>query len=269
MSGTVWTKFYWSDWLSDPGLRRCSIAARGLWIDLLCYMAQHDPIGILAVQGETLSISDIARMTGIMETDASILVGELERNGVFSRDRKGRIYSRRMVRDAKVSAEGRKNKLVALQANPRKRQTKNPTLEGGLQGGLQAHIPRAISHKPESSTEGAREPITGIHRMMALDLLDRGRASLSGYERKFLEDICSKAVLTDKMRSMFDGIAAKVGITADSVMATWRKRLATARQMQKWDSKWGPMPGAMGCLIPQDLIESGDGQNWTEWKVAS
>ena len=37
------------------------------------------------------------------------LLAELELNGVFSRDRRGRIYSRRMVRDAKRSEEGRKH----------------------------------------------------------------------------------------------------------------------------------------------------------------
>ena len=37
------------------------------------------------------------------------LLAELELNGMFSRDRRGRIHSRRMVRDAKRSEEGRKH----------------------------------------------------------------------------------------------------------------------------------------------------------------
>lgn len=266
MGGTTWTKFYWSDWLSDPGLRRCSMTARGLWMDLLCYMAQHDPIGILAVQGEALSISDIARMTGIMETDASTLVGELERNGVFSRDRKGRIYSRRMVRDAKVSAEGRKNKLEALAAKPQKNNEKKSTLEGGLKADLQAHMPYA---NKDSSSAREDVPISGTHRVMALDLLDRGKTNLSAWERRFLESLCSKPTLTAKMQSTLDGIAAKLSVGIDDVMATWRKRLRIARQMQQWDAKWGPPPRKMGCLIPDQLLEPGDGDGWGEWRAAS
>lgn len=273
MSGTVWTKFYWGDWLSDTGLRRCSLAARGLWIDLLCHMAQHDPIGILAVQGEALSISDVARMAGVSETDASTLISELERNGVFSRDRKGRIYSRRMTRDAKRSAEGQKNGKKG--GNPNIGNKKeisegvNPPVNPGVKGGVNTHIPVANSHKPSSSTAPAGEPLTNLHRMMAADLLDRGKANLSTWERKFLEDLCSKAILTGKMKATLESIASKIGLTADTVLATWRKRLEAARRLQQWDVKWGPPPRQIGCIVPDELLEPGDGQGWSEWRAAS
>lgn len=109
MSGTVWTKFFWADWQSDPALRLCSYAARGLWMDMLCIAAAHDPIGYVAVAGRGLSETDIARMTGGSESEVHALLGDLERNGVFSRDRKGTIYSRRMIADARKAAISRKN----------------------------------------------------------------------------------------------------------------------------------------------------------------
>lgn len=109
MSGTTWTKFFWSDWQSDPALRLCSYAARGLWMDMLCIAAAHDPIGYVAVAGRSLTETDIARMTGGSESEVSSLLGELDRNGVFSRDAKGRIFSRRMTEDAKRAALARKN----------------------------------------------------------------------------------------------------------------------------------------------------------------
>lgn len=109
MAGTVWTKFYWSDWLSDLGLRRCSVEARGLWIDMLCIAAGHDPIGYVAVNGEGLSEDEIAKIACLSPTVCSTLIGELERNGVFSRDRNGKIYSRRMVRDEKKASKARRN----------------------------------------------------------------------------------------------------------------------------------------------------------------
>lgn len=109
MSGTIWTKFYWADWESDPALRLCSYGAQGLWMRMLCIAAAHDPIGYVAVAGRGLNETSIARMTGGSESEVRDLLGELDQNGVFSRDRQGRIYSRRMVSDAKRAAIAKKN----------------------------------------------------------------------------------------------------------------------------------------------------------------
>lgn len=109
MSGIVWSKFYWSDWDTDPAVRLCSMSAQGLWMRMLCIAAAHDPIGYVAVAGKGLDETSLARLTGCLESEVASLLGELERNGVFSRDRHGRIYSRRMVKDARKSAIARKN----------------------------------------------------------------------------------------------------------------------------------------------------------------
>lgn len=109
MSGTTWSKFFWSDWETDPALKLCSFAAQGLWMRMLCIASAHDPIGYVAVAGRALDETSIARMTGGSESEVRDLLGELDRNGVFSRDRHGRIFSRRMVNDAKRAAIARKN----------------------------------------------------------------------------------------------------------------------------------------------------------------
>lgn len=109
MSATIWSKFYWSDWLADAGLRRSSFAAKGLWIDMLCIAAQSDPIGYLTVKKVPLSVNDIARMCGGSEPEVRALITELEGNGVLSRDRNGTIYSRRMTRDDKKARTAQKN----------------------------------------------------------------------------------------------------------------------------------------------------------------
>ena len=109
MAATVWGKFYWSDWRGDPALRACGLAARGLWMEMLCIEASHDPVGYVSLNGRPVGTPDLARMTGATEAEVSGLLAELELNGVFSRDRRGRIHSRRMVRDAKRSEEGRKH----------------------------------------------------------------------------------------------------------------------------------------------------------------
>lgn len=104
-----WTKFFWADWESDAALRMCGLAAQGLWMRMLCIAAQHDPIGYVAINGRPLGVTDIARMAGVTETEAAELLEDLSRNGVFSRDRRGTIYSRRLIRDAKRTAIARKN----------------------------------------------------------------------------------------------------------------------------------------------------------------
>ena len=143
MSGIVWSKFYWSDWESDPSLRLCSLAAQGLWMRMLCVAAGHDEFGYLGLAGRPLAVSDLARLTGISGTEAGVLVAELESNGVFSRDRQGRIYCRRMVRDAKRSAEARVNGSKG--GNPSLcKSWGNPAPDKApVKGALKPHKPRA------------------------------------------------------------------------------------------------------------------------------
>ena len=109
MAGTVWSKFFWSDWSNDPALRICSLAAQGLWMRMLCIAAEADPTGYVTVNGRPIGVTDIARLAGVTETECESLLAELDWNGVFSRDRKGAIYSRRMVRDAKTAKKNREN----------------------------------------------------------------------------------------------------------------------------------------------------------------
>lgn len=151
MSGTTWSKFFWSDWFSEPALRLCSYAARGLWIDMLCIAATHDPIGYVAVAGRGLDETSIARMTGGLESEVPSLLGELERNGVFSRDRHGRIYSRRMVADARRAATARKNGKKG--GNPSLGKTEVISASDNPQdkGGLKPQEPEAIFQKEENA----------------------------------------------------------------------------------------------------------------------
>ena len=92
-----WSKFYWSDWDADPKLRQCSLAAQGLWMKMLCIMAKSEPRGYLTVGGVTLDVNGLSTAVGRPATELTSLLEELSRWGVHSHDRKGRIYSRRMV----------------------------------------------------------------------------------------------------------------------------------------------------------------------------
>ncbi|MGA0601444.1 hypothetical protein ACO2Q3_12140 [Caulobacter sp. KR2-114] len=145
MSGLIWSKFFWNDWRADPALRLCGYAARGLWIDMLCLAAANEPVGLVAVGARGLDAAAIARMTGGDAAEVETLLCELETAGVFSRDRQGRIYSRRITQDARKAATARANGLRG--GNPSLCPTStNPPSDNP------APQPRANPHEPEART---------------------------------------------------------------------------------------------------------------------
>lgn len=122
-----WFKFYPSDWRADQALRLCSLAARGLWVECMALMHEAKPYGHLLVNGRRVTDTQLASLTGVPVDQITELLGELENAGVSSKRSDGVIYSRRMTRDAKRSAEGKRygkqGGNPALTHNP----TLNPT----------------------------------------------------------------------------------------------------------------------------------------------
>lgn len=104
-----WIKFYPRDWRGDQALRAVSIGARGLWMEMLCIMHEASPYGHLVLGGHAVSNDVLARMSGTGADEVGALLSELESAGVFSRTRKGVIYSRRMIKDRSRSEKGRKS----------------------------------------------------------------------------------------------------------------------------------------------------------------
>lgn len=104
-----WLKFYPTDWRSDPALRMCSMAARGLWIEMIALMHEAVPYGHLLVSGRSPTDAQLAVLVGAPSDQIPELLGELDAAGVFSRTREGVIYSRKMTRTAKKAAIARKN----------------------------------------------------------------------------------------------------------------------------------------------------------------
>lgn len=87
----------------------CSLAARGLWIEMLGLMHESEPYGHLLVCGKAPTDIQLAVLVGAPLERLSDYLGELESTGVFSRTQKGVIYSRRLTREAKRSQTARKN----------------------------------------------------------------------------------------------------------------------------------------------------------------
>jgi hypothetical protein len=131
-----WLKFYPTDWRADPALRMCTIAARGLWMEMLCIMHEAEPRGSLLINGNRVMDRQLASLCGCSEREIKTLVAELEVAGVFSRDN-GVIYSRRMRGDTEQAAKDKANGKRG--GNPGIKRGVNPPDKGRDK----AHIPEA------------------------------------------------------------------------------------------------------------------------------
>ncbi len=148
-----WMKFFPTDWRGDQALRICSLEARGLWIECLCLMHEAEPYGYLTINGRALDASHLAKLTGMAEARIGDLMGELEAAGVFSRNRQGTVFSRRMIRDARRLRAARANGKKG--GNPKLAAAKQVS-DGDDRTALKTHNPEAQS--PEPQTPQSKSP---------------------------------------------------------------------------------------------------------------
>jgi hypothetical protein len=99
-------QFYPNDWLGDMNLRMCSVATRGVWIDLLCIMHKSKKYGYL-VQKESgkwsnMSPKTIQKLTGMTRKRIVNGLRELSKNDVIKYDDDGLMYSKRLVKDHRL-----------------------------------------------------------------------------------------------------------------------------------------------------------------------
>jgi hypothetical protein len=95
-------QFYPADWRKDAALQSCSIAARGLWMEMMCIAHECEPYGHLTINSRPMSAAQIARLVGLGNKECVDLLAELADAGVSSITEDGCIYSRRMVRDEAI-----------------------------------------------------------------------------------------------------------------------------------------------------------------------
>ena len=104
-------QFYPADWRKDLELQSCSIAARGLWHELMCLMHEAEPYGHLTLNGKAMTEKQAATACSVTPRQYRDLFAELQIAGVPGVTDDGVIFSRRMVRDEVVRtarAEGGK-----------------------------------------------------------------------------------------------------------------------------------------------------------------
>lgn len=146
-----WFRFEPAVWLADPGLRLCSLAARGLWMDMLSLMYQSTPVGTLRANGKPMTP---AMLAGTIRGDTKTVekcLGELEKNRVFSRTKSGVIFSRRIRADHERLTNNRANGKLGG----------NPTLS--KQRRIRKPLKAESESESESESEGARSRALNAH----------------------------------------------------------------------------------------------------------
>lgn len=149
-------QFYPADWRKDAAVQSCSLAAQGLWINLMCIAHECEPYGHLVINGKPMQVAQIARLIGIGTKECDSLLTELHGAGVFSIS-DGVIFSRRMVRD-----EATRNARAAggkLGGNPALMRDQGDGGVGSKVEGKVNHVPNlVVKVKPTPSSSSSSSP---------------------------------------------------------------------------------------------------------------
>lgn len=211
-----WLKFYTSDWRSDPALRMCSLAARALWLEMICVMHEATPYGQLLVNGQSPTDAQLGVLVGAPPDQITALLGELDSAGVFSRTRAGVIYSRKMSRMAKKAATARNNGRMGGNPTLLKERENQASDKGNDKGRVKPQKPEARDQiekeEPNGSSKkkGSRLPKDWVLPLdWGLWALDHGLDELSVRRE------------ADKFRDYWIGVSGTKGVKLDW-LATWR-----------------------------------------------
>ncbi len=166
MSEKPWMKFFPADWRADPALRMCSVAARGVWMEVLCLMHEAAPRGSLLVNGQPVSERQLASLCGITPRETAACMHELQEAGVYSTDSDGTIFSRRMRRDDEKALRDKRNGSIG--GNPNIVGGVNPPLNPRYNGGDKAQKLEARDQSKEKkemfrTVAGATRPTVESH----------------------------------------------------------------------------------------------------------
>ncbi len=235
-------QFYPRDWMGDAQLRLCSLAARGLWADMLCIMAMSARRGYLEVGGKPIKTpAEIGRLVGAESAEVEHLLAELESVGIPARDEAGTIFSRRIVKDSAVREGKRQAGLRGGNPNLVKRVVKQadnyevkPVLEICLN-------PETRDQRPEtksSSTIEADASIPTIGEVIAFGASYKGEIS-RGVPGPVPKDFCEAYHEAKTTKNTWTNRAG--------FMVNWRLELIGQGwwrgQWQKWGKGGNGRPG--------------------------
>ncbi len=154
-------QFYPGDYRTDIDLHLCSLAARGLWADMMCLMHDGEPYGHLRTSGGgTITAKELASLVGASAGEVAGCLAELKDREVFSIAADGTIYSRRMVLDAKDHAAFRERGSAGGRASAAKRWGSEYDDEGNpvVTTGVTKNVTKGVTKSNQVVTEKSNSP---------------------------------------------------------------------------------------------------------------
>jgi uncharacterized protein YdaU (DUF1376 family) len=151
-----WDKWYWQDYLSDTGLQLCSLAAQGLWMQMLCAMARAKNKGYLLDGEKQMESKTLAKLARSTVEEIEPLVQELRDHQVFSETDDGVIFNRRMVREADLSE---KRSKAGAKGGRSKKQKESKTKAGGVKNTKPRSASASVSASAYASEKQKEEKV--------------------------------------------------------------------------------------------------------------
>ncbi len=162
------TLIYWNDLEGEPGLKFCGLAGQGLWLKMLGIAARSSEHGVVLIGDHPSLMQDMPALLATSCGESAEAIGELLNKlitfKVASIDNKGRVYNRRMVAEAKLSANRSEAGRKGAHAANRKRQKSGKGVgkqDGKATGERTGKTP--ASEQPES----VDPPTTSAHEACA------------------------------------------------------------------------------------------------------
>jgi len=141
--GLPWFKFFPGDWIREPKLRRCSLAAQGVWINLICLSYECEEVGVFSTAGQPWPDRDVAAAVGGDIAEILRAIDELIAKRVLERSKGGSLMCPRVVRDEefrrKCSVAGKKG-------------GGNPSLKSTSKGSSKASVKEPLKAPSDSDS---------------------------------------------------------------------------------------------------------------------
>lgn len=176
-------QFYPADWKGNSNLRRCSEAARGAWMDILCVLHDSDEYGVVRWPLEELAMAAGVSITSANElAKKNVLKGSDSKHEGFTftpthAGQKGETviliqpgdgpcwFSSRMVTDECI----RHRRGNQTQFKPSPKPTPKPTIGGSFGDGPTSSSSSSSSKEVSSGVAIAPKPVSGQKKTPTLE----------------------------------------------------------------------------------------------------
>jgi DnaT DNA-binding domain len=229
-------QFYPADWRKDAALQSCSLAAQGMWMNMLCIAHECEPYGHLTINGLPMSAAQIGRLVGLNAKECQPLLTELLDAGVVSTTPGGVLFSRRMVRDERL-------RNVRADAG---RLGGNPTLVGSKVKQLDNQMDNQASKQSPTPSSSSSSSTSVKERARGSRLPPDWTPGPDGEAFAAQHGIANGKAVAElaKFRDYWTAQPGQKGVKTDW-LATWRNWLRRASEGQPRGAGDDPMAGAL------------------------